>query len=288
MSVTIGQIMCFFGLVFASSLGSGETSVPNTFKTGEPAKADQVNDNFSSLASAVDANSTAITAVSNPGGSYSVLSTATLESGLVRTILYAYELSDFSGYNRYADYNPSLFLGEGTEYIVNALGKFRGEWSYIADYSKTYSDPDDADNSPVACPDGSAMPRFDVGDVVYNLTWRNERGAFAFSNRGTVNAGIYFPQGDCSNFTDDSGVARDMVEYYYLEGKGVGIYSCVERAAYHGGFLMGEKTFWDKTYVPSRTSYPNALVGVFDRSNNGSWGTYYLEIDAPADCLKLN
>ena len=106
-------VICLFGMILMSNLVLGATSVPNTFSTGEPAKADQVNDNFSSLASAVDANSTAISAVSNPGGSYSVLSTETLESGLVRTILYAYELSDFSGYNRYADYNPSLFLGEG-------------------------------------------------------------------------------------------------------------------------------------------------------------------------------
>ena len=264
-------------------LVSGATSVPNTFKTGEPAKAAEVNENFSSLASAVDANSTAIGALSNPGGSYSVLSTETLESGLIRTILYAYELADYSGFSRLDD---SLYLGEGTEYIVNALGRFRGEWSYIADYSKTYSDPDAAEYSPVACPDGSAIPRIDFADVDYHITWRNERGAFVFSNKGTVNSGIYVPGvGSCGSFTDDSGVARMLGEYYYLEGKGVGIYSCVERAAYHGAFLVGENTFYDQTYVPSLNSYPNAVVGVFDRSTNGLWGTYYLEIDAPADCL---
>ena len=35
-------------------LVSGATSVPNTFKTGEPAKAAEVNENFSTLSSAID------------------------------------------------------------------------------------------------------------------------------------------------------------------------------------------------------------------------------------------
>jgi len=284
MAVRIRLFIVGFCLLFTYGLASSATSVPNTFGTGEPARAAEVNDNFSSLASAIDSNSTGIAALSSPGNSYSVVSTETLDSGLVRTKLYAYEVSDYSGYNRL---DGSLYLGEGTEYIVNALGKFRGEWSYIVDYSTPYSNPDDSDTSPIACQDGSAMTRLDpdYDNIVYNLTWRNERGAFAFSNRGTFHAGVYT---GCNDFTADSGVTYDFVEYSYLEGKGVGIYSCVERAAWHGAFFGGQTTFWDKVYVPSRTFYPNAVTGVFDRSNNGLWGTYYLEIDAPADCLNLN
>jgi hypothetical protein len=40
-------------------LAAAATSVPNTFKKSEPAKAVEVNENFSSLASAIDSNSTA-------------------------------------------------------------------------------------------------------------------------------------------------------------------------------------------------------------------------------------
>ena len=272
-----------FGFLFFFIVGLTapflRSEVPNTFVAGQPAKASEVNENFSTL-------NTKVEALSSPGKSYSVLSTETLDSGLVRTKLYAYELSDYSGYTRYDSSNSNLYLGEGTEYIVNALGEFRGEWSYIGDFTQTFSDPNDADTSPIACQDGSAMTRYD-GDVVYSLTWRNERGAFAFSNRGTVNAGIYLPNNGCKNFTDDSGVAREIGEYYYLEGKGVGIYSCVERAAWYGAYLT-QGSFWEKIYARGPSTYPYGVTGVFDRSNNGVWGTYYLEIDAPADCLKLN
>ena len=94
-----------------------------------------------------------------------------------------------------------------------------------------------------------------------------------FSNRGTSNAGIY--EGGCAS------------EYYYLEGKGSGEYSCVSRAAWYGALGGGDGQGWDKVYSPDRGSYPNIVVGVFDRKTNGAWGTYYLEIDAPADCLNL-
>ena len=48
-----------------------------------------------------------------------------------------------------------------------------------------------------------------------------------------------------------------------------------------------DKPGWSLAYAPSRLEYPNMFAGIFDRSSNGLWGTYYLEIDAPADCLNL-
>ena len=270
------QVVTFsiMGMLGANQI-SAEIKVPNEFTSGTPAKASEVNENFSDLNSKIEA-------ISKPESSYSVLSTETLDSGLVRTTLYAYELSDYSGYNRQDTFNPNLYLGEGNEHIINALGTFRGEWSYIYDYTKTVAINDLSETSPIACPDGSAMFRSD-SDARYSVTWRNVRGAFVFSNIGTINAGIY----GCttSNFTADNGTTYDFGEYYYLEGKGAGIYSCVERAAWHGAYMQGTSSSWDKVYSGSGTQ---VVTGVFDRKNNGVWGTYYLEIDAPADCLQLD
>jgi hypothetical protein len=270
------QVVTFsiMGMLGANQI-SAETKVPNQFTSGTPAKASEVNENFSDLNSKIEA-------ISKPESSYSVLSTETLDSGLVRTTLYAYELSDYSGYNRQDTFNPNLYLGEGTEHIINALGTFRGEWSYISDDTKTVTINNLSETSPIACPDGSAMIRSD-SDARYSVTWRNVRGAFVFSNIGTMNAGIY----GCttSNFTADNGTTYDFFEYYYLEGKGAGIYSCVERAAWHGAYMQDASSSWDKVYSGSGRQ---VVTGVFDRKNNGIWGTYYLEIDAPADCLQLD
>lgn len=210
--------------------------------------------------------------VSNPQKEYSIISSEILESGLVRTKLYAYELSDYSMTARFDESNPQYYIANGLESVVNALGTFRGQYSYLADYSTTYSDSNAASSPPISCPDGTALQRQSF-DVVYNVSYRNESGGFVFSNRGTSNAGIY--EGGCAS------------EYYYLEGKGSGEYSCVSRAAWYGALGGGDGQGWDKVYSPDRGSYPNIVVGVFDRKTNGAWGTYYLEIDAPADCLNL-
>jgi hypothetical protein len=247
--------------------------VPNEFTSGTPAKASEVNENFSDLSSKIEA-------ISKPESSFLVLSTETLDSGLVRTMLYAYELSDYSGYSRQDTSNPNLYLGEGTEHIINALGTFRGEWSYIYDETKTGTNNNLSETSPIACPDGSAMVRSD-SDARYSVTWRNVYGAFVFSNIGTVNAGIYYC--NPNTFTADNGRSYEFGEYYYLEGEGAGIYSCVERAAWHGAYMTAS-SFWDKVYSGSGRQI---VTGVFDRKNNGLWGTYYLEIDAPEGCLKL-
>ena len=58
----------------------------------------------------------------------------------MRTKLYAYEVSNYSSRSRYDASNTNLYLNDGDEYIVNALGEFQGEWSYIEDYSKAGAD----------------------------------------------------------------------------------------------------------------------------------------------------
>ena len=280
MLVIMKSLISVVGVAIISGLAVGATSLPNTFKAGEPAKAAEVNENFSTLSSAIDSNASDISVLSNPESGYSILSTETLDSGLVRTKLYAYELSD---YRNTAEMSEYVYLGRGSEYVINALGEFRGDWYYKFS-GGTRSIAGESTTSPIACEDGTAMTRFSQ-DIDYFLTWRNERGALIFANRGTTNSGIYI---GCNDFTSDEGVTYSFGEYYYLEGKGVGIYSCIDRVVWHGAAFLNPNSFWDKAYLPSRTDYPHSVTGVFDRSTNGLWGTYYLEIDAPADCLKLN
>jgi hypothetical protein len=250
------------------------TSVPNTFSAGEPAKASEVNKNFSALNEKIEA-------IKSPEAVYSVISTETLESGIVRTKLYAYELSDYSMTARLDESDPDVYVANGIEYVVNALGTFRGQYSYIGDYGT--DNPSTISHSPpgVPCPAGGTLRR-QSNDIVYNVSFRNEKGAFVFSNRGTDDAGIYV---GCNNVTLDDGSTHSPSEYYYLEGSGSGSYSCVSRVALYGGFGGGGGKGWSKAYAPDRTSYPHIVAGVFDRSTNGSWGTYYLEIDAPEGCF---
>ena len=56
MAVRIRLLIVLCGLLFVGNLALGATSVPNTFNTGEPAKASEVNENFSSVVSAIDAH----------------------------------------------------------------------------------------------------------------------------------------------------------------------------------------------------------------------------------------
>ena len=46
--------------LFASGVAFGQTQVPNTFQSGQPARASEVNENFSTLESAVNDNDAAI------------------------------------------------------------------------------------------------------------------------------------------------------------------------------------------------------------------------------------
>jgi hypothetical protein len=251
--------------ITANTAKTGITSDQASAITVNTTKTAEANESVSSL-------NTKLEAIKNPQKEYSIISSEILESGLVRTKLYAYELSDYSMTARFDESNPQYYIANGLEFVLNALGTFRGQYSYLADYSTTYSDSNVASSPPISCPDGTALQRQSY-DVVYNVSYRNESGGFVFSNRGTSNAGIY--AGGCAS------------EYYYLEGKGSGEYSCVSRAAYYGAFGGGDGQGWDKVYSPDQSSFPNIVMGVFDRKTNGAWGTYYLEIDAPADCLNL-
>ena len=251
--------------ITANTSKTGITSDQATAITENTTKTAEANKSVSSL-------NTELEAIKNPQKEYSIISSEILESGLVRTKLYAYELSDYSATARVDESNPQHYIFNGQEFVLNALGTFRGQYSYLADYSTIYSDSNAASSPPISCPDGTALQRQPF-DVVFNISYRNESGGFVFSNRGTSNSGIY--AGDCAS------------EYYYLEGKGSGEYSCVSRVAYYGALGGGDGQGWDKVYSPDQSSYPNINVGVFDRKTNGAWGTYYLEIDAPADCLNL-
>ena len=251
--------------ITANTAKTGITSDQATAITENTTKTAEANKSVSSL-------NTELEAIKNPQKEYSIISSEILESGLVRTKLYAYELSDYSATARVDESNPQHYIFNGQEFVLNALGTFRGQYSYSADYSTIYSDSNAASSPPISCPDGTALQRQPF-DVVFNISYRNESGGFVFSNRGTSNSGIY--AGDCAS------------EYYYLEGKGSGEYSCVSRVAYYGALGGGDGQGWDKVYSPDQSSYPNINVGVFDRKTNGAWGTYYLEIDAPADCLNL-
>ena len=251
--------------ITANTSKTGITSDQATAITENTTKTAEANKSVSSL-------NTELEAIKNPQKEYSIISSEILESGLVRTKLYAYELSDYSATARVDESNPQHYIFNGQEFVLNALGTFRGQYSYLADYSTIYSDSNAASSPPISCPDGTALQRQPF-DVVFNISYRNESGGFVFSNRGTSNSGIY--AGDCAS------------EYYYLEGKGSGEYSCVSRVAYYGALGGGDGQGWDKVYSPDQSSYPNINVGVFDRKTNGAWGTYYIEIDAPADCLNL-
>jgi len=270
-------------MTFGVNQVSAKIKVPNEFSSGTPAKASEVNENFAALVEDIQA-------ITEPEKKYSIISSETLESGLVRTKLYAYEESHYAGQVYYAD-SPTQATGtylvsEGTERLVNALGEFEGSYKYSLNVNSSVSYGSSvSDVAPVSCPDGSELPRSN-SNIRYTYTWTNSEGTFTFANSGSVDAGVYW---GCETYAQSLGAAADLngIEYYYLEGTGSGIYSCVSRAAYYGAFNGGEQTGWSKAYAPARFDYPNAVSGVFERSSNGNWGTYYLEIDAPADCLNF-
>ena len=262
---------------FVSTQLAAETKVPNEFTSGTPAKASEVNENFSNLNSKIEA-------ISKPESSYSVLSTETLDSGLVRTKLYAYEQHSASRHVAFHDTDlgpDSAFEVRQLGVLINALGQFQQDVFYREEYLRSYFNSGEAQYAHT-CPDGSQMARRQT-DIAFNLTFISLAGSFVLSNRGGINTGVF-------SGCPDGGVNKT---YYYLEGFGSGVYSCVSRVAYYGA--AGSGGFTDKT-SPSGSSRllanpanpPYAQINSFDRTLNGEWGTYYLEIDAPAGCITLS
>ena len=265
--------------VFGANQLAAETKVPNEFTSGTPAKASEVNENFSDLSSKIEA-------ISKPESSYSVLSTETLDSGLVRTKLYAYEQHSSSRQVIFHDTDSGLSLAavevRQMGVVINALGKFQQDIYYRDNFNRAYSNPVGPSFAHVTCPDGSPIERA-LTDVVFNYSFVNLAGSFVLSSRGSANSGVF------RGCIDELGVVK---EYYYLEGRGNGVYSCVSRVAFYGS---GSGGFTSDT-APSQSwrndngmgFAPYVIVDFFDRTSNGKWGTFYLEIDAPAGCITLS
>ena len=263
---------------FVSTQLTAETKVPNEFTSGTPAKASEVNENFAALVEDIQA-------ITEPEKKYSIISSETLESGLVRTKLYAFEEFTYEQYVRFDDKT----LTDGTLDVfwdstgkgVNALGRleFSGydQKKLLTDYSPGQwgSSTEDILYAPVTCPDGSQMSRH--RNVHFRTRiFRHATGGFVLSSHDSISSGMFK---GCSEFAGD---------YYYLEGRGTGIYSCVTRIAYHGSTGPGE--YPSKARAPAAgisIQVPYGTVSTRDRRSNGTWGAAVLEIDAPADCLQL-
>lgn len=250
-----------------------ETKVPNEFISGTPAKASEVNENFSDLNSKIEA-------ISKPESMYSVLSTETLDNGLVRTKLYAYEQYAASRQVIFRDTDTSAVAVEVRQMgvVINALGKFQQDIFYREAYLAAFSDPGGAQLAQVTCRDGNLIERART-DVVFHYSLVNLAGSFVLSSRGSENTGVFRGCGG-----GDGGTR----EYYYLEGLGNGVYSCVSRVAFYGSSGDGFKTVTapSQSWRESGNGFSSyAMIDRFDRTSNGEWGTYYLEIDAPEGCI---
>ena len=275
--------ICFSLAALSTIQLAAQAQVPNEFASGTPAKAAEVNENFTALNKKIES-------ISAPEKGFSVLSSETLESGLVRTKLYAYEAG--SHYTAQISREPATgnYVNLGSEYVLNALGRFRGEYRYSFndDYVEQAVERETDSATQVlegACPNGDGMYR--LTNSLYTYTLSNDRGAFVMSDQGASR-----PSKGVSITANNSKAGNyfgcdEGFEYYYLEGLGTGIYSCIDRVAYYGAFTDNTGV-WDKAYAPSSITKPLTLAGVFDGTTNGVWGTYYLEIDAPADCLNLD
>ena len=267
-------------LVLVSSFSSavGEISVPNKFVDGQPAVADDVNENFNELAEA-------ITAINQPQDAYTVLSQEELESGLVRTTLYAYEQNDFFNQQYFVDPRSTLddedyvYVAEGRGTTINALGRFADSFRYVMTPNED-TRAGVSEVAPTLCPDGSTIDRWTGDTIRYSYSLVGQGGTLAFSNYSSSEGGVFL---GCRAYAQTFN--SDWIEYYYLEGAGTGKFQCVERAAYFGAFNGGGQSAWDKLYVQSPTTYPRISTGSYNGESNGEWGTYFIEIDAPSDCL---
>ena len=283
-------VFSIMGALGANKL-TAETKVPNEFTSGTPAKASEVNENFSDLNSKIEA-------ISKPESSYSVLSTETLDSGLVRTKLYAFEEGSIAESLTWeGDPSNEDLVGrrENSGSVVNALGRFQTEGRHRTEFFNLYSEADsifdDVQYASVNCPDGSQILRA-YRVMYYTRTFQNSAGGFVLSSHDNASTGTF---DGCNAEAQERGEPEGAsIRHVHLEGRGSGIYSCVSRAAYYGSTNGGDGKGFQFVRSPplDRTRpyplKPSAYVGTFDRSSNGKWGTYYLEIDAPAGCITLS
>ena len=273
--------ICFSLAALSTIQLAAQANVPNVFESGTPAKAAEVNENFTALNNKIES-------ISAPEKGFSVLSSETLDSGLVRTKLYAYEAG--SHYTAQISRETGNYVNLGTEYVLNALGRFRGEYKYSFndEYVELAVERETDSATQVlegACPNGDGMDR--IPQTLYTYTLSNDQGAFVMSDQGASRPSIGMSITANNSKAGSYYGCDENFEYYYLEGLGTGIYSCIDRVAYYGAFTDNTGVM-DKAYAPSSRIMPYTLVGVFDGTTNGVWGTYYLEIDAPADCLSLD
>jgi hypothetical protein len=269
---------------FFSEAYGATTQVPNEFSSGSPAKASEVNENFAALVEDIQA-------ITEPEMKYSIISSETLDSGLVRTKLYAFEEFTYEQLLRYDDKSGAdvkiELIRNSTGKGVNALGRF--EFSgytlrkLFTDYSpgEWGSSTEDIPYAPVTCPDGSQMSRH---PNVYFRTriFRHATGGFVLSSHDSESSGVFV---GCSDFAAESELSS--ITYFYLEGRGTGIYSCITRIAYHGSANHGG--FPSSAIAPASIDIqvPFGTVATYDRKSNATWGAPVLEIDAPAECLQL-
>lgn len=274
--------ICLLLMVFGVNHLFADINVPNEFSSGSPAKASEVNENFAALVEDLQA-------IMEPEKKYSIISSETLDSGLVRTKLYIFEKVTYEILYRYEDkrsIDESIELhrdlkGEG----VNALGRFEFSGYSLQKLLASYvpgqggSSADDILYAPVTCPDGSQIPRH-PNPYFSTRVLRNATGGFVLSSHDSTSTGIFY---GCSESAADG--EQPPVTYWHLEGRGTGIYSCVSRVAYYG-----EAGGVDFAIAPASTSLgvPFGMVATSAREGNDAWGVPILEIDAPADCLQLD
>ena len=276
--------VCFLLMLSAANQLVAEIKVPNEFTSGTPAKASDVNENFAALVED-------IRAIVEPEKRYSVISSETLESGLVRTKLYAFEGLTYETMYRYSDKIASEGTLDLTSNLkgkgINALGAFEfsgfSMQKLLTSYSpgQSGSSEDDIPYAPVTCPDGSQIPRH---PTVYFSTrvFRYAAGGFVLSSHDSKRSGIF---SGCSELAAER--EQSTVVYFYLEGRGTGIYSCVSRVAYHGD-TYGGGTQYAQAPAEASFSVPFGIVSTLDGTSKSAWGAAVLEIDAPADCLKFD
>ena len=176
--------ICFSLAALSTIQLAAQAQVPNEFASGTPAKAAEVNENFTALNKKIES-------ISAPEKGFSVLSSETLESGLVRTKLYAYEAG--SHYTAQLSRETGNYVNLGSEYVLNALGRFRGEYKYSfnGDYVEQAVERETDLATQVlegACPGAGVMNR--IPDSLYTYTLSNDRGAFVMSDQGASRPSI--------------------------------------------------------------------------------------------------